>query len=150
MTISGLAAAMEEAGTAQRTKLVGISAARTAEKELPVIAENLEIFRGQSQSASGTDLCKTGISENRIELPEPLMLLDSYLCGGYGSYTKEIEETIREMKDQYGIPLDPTYTGKCFYGLLKEIESGRIKGRILFIHTGGYPGYLDWKKKASR
>ncbi len=125
MTISGLAAAMEEAGTIRRTKLVGISAARTAEKELPVIAENLEIFRGQSQSV----------------LP---LILDAYLCGGYGSYTKEIEETIREMKDRYGIPLDPTYTGKCFYGLLKEIESGRIKGRILFIHTGGYPGYLDW------
>ena len=141
MTISGLAAAMQEAGTTRRTKLVGISAARTAEKELPVITKNLEIFWRQSQSAFGTDFCKNGISENKTEPP---LILDSYLCGGYGLYTKEIEETIREMKDKYGIPLDPTYTGKCFYGLLKEIESGRIKGRILFIHTGGYPGYLDW------
>ena len=160
MTISGLAAAMEEAEAGRHTVLVGISAARPAKKELQVIRQNLEIFRssrnaektaGHAGNVPGSHAgapdkdsfhsCQAGAPGAEADLP---VIYDEYLCGGYGFYSAEIEETIREMKRDYDLTLDPTYTGKCFYGMLKEIEKGHLGGNILFIHTGGYPIYLDW------
>ena len=45
---------------------------------------------------------------------------------------------------QYGIPLDTTYTGKAFAGMLSHIKQERLKGKtILFIHTGGTPLFFD-------
>ena len=49
--------------------------------------------------------------------------LDEYLCGGYGTYEEEIERTIEHVMEQYGIPLDPTYTGKAFTGMMKWLET---------------------------
>lgn len=71
---------------------------------------------------------------------------DEYLCGGYGKYTEEISELIQKMYREYGLPLDPCYTGKAFYGMLKEIEKKEINGNCLFIHTGGYPIFKDMMK----
>ena len=139
--------------------LVGISAARPAEKELQVIRENLEIFRSSRNAEktidySGTNQlpgkeqekenARTEKAEHESDEAFLPTILDEYLCGGYGLYSAEIEETIREMNRDYKLALDPTYTGKCFYGMLKEIEKGHLSGNILFIHTGGYPIYLDW------
>ena len=45
---------------------------------------------------------------------------------------------------QYGIPLDSTYTGKAFRGMLSYLEENGIHGqKILFIHTGGTPLFFD-------
>jgi D-cysteine desulfhydrase len=43
-----------------------------------------------------------------------------------------------------GVVLDPVYTGKAFYGLMRAIERGAIakNARVLFLHTGGLPGML--------
>ncbi len=130
MTTAGLAAAINDnySETRPSPRLIGISAARTAENAAKHIRQDLLRYYGGD--------------EDRIRLmPE---ILDEYLCGGYGSSCPELEAVIRDMELR-GIPLDPTYTGKCFWGLLSEIKAGRISGNILFIHTGGYPVYLDWK-----
>ena len=111
-------------------RLIGISAARTADVAGKHIKDALLLFFNGD--------------EGRIKVqPE---VIDKYLCGGYGHYNAEIESVIREMEDK-SIPLDPTYTGKSYYGMLKELEAGHISGNILFIHTGGYPDYMDWKRK---
>ncbi len=130
MTAAGFATAVnEELEEPQRTRLIGISAARTADVTSSYIRNALLKYFGGDESSIKVQ-------------PE---IIDSYLCGGYGRYNAEIESAIRDMEAK-DIALDPTYTGKCWYGLLKELEAGRISGNILFIHTGGYPDYIDWKK----
>ena len=50
--------------------------------------------------------------------------------------------------EQYGIPLDPTYTGKAFTGMMKWLEThGNDGDPVLFIHTGGTPLYFDFIEK---
>ena len=50
--------------------------------------------------------------------------------------------------EQYGIPLDPTYTGKAFTGMMKWLEAhGNDGDPVLFIHTGGTPLYFDFIEK---
>lgn len=112
------------------SRLIGISAARTTDNSTAHIKAALLSYYSQDES--------------RIKwMPD---IKDAYLCGGYGRYNAEIEQLIHHMEDR-GIALDPTYTGKSYWGMLNEIKAGRIKGNILFIHTGGYPVYLDWKNR---
>ena len=49
---------------------------------------------------------------------------------------------------KYGIPLDPTYTGKAFFGMEQYLRRERVTGKnILFLHTGGTPLFFDGLQK---
>lgn len=117
------------------------------------------LIRGQRLFGGNADI--TGISVARESLRgagevarfagtdrEEVHFEDGFLCGGYGIYDRNIEQTIHMIMGRYGIPLDPTYTGKAFYGmweLLKERPHG--PENILFIHTGGTPLYFDYLRR---
>lgn len=119
MTQGGLISGQKLLGGA--ADITGISVARTGE-------------RGKSEVA-------------RFAKAEPgqVHFEDRYICGGYGCYDKDIEEVIRMMMERFGIPLDPTYTGKAFSGMLKCLkEKEHTPETVLFLHTGGTPLYFDY------
>ena len=59
-----------------------------------------------------------------------------------------INRTVQNVMTQYGIPMDSTYTGKAFAGMLDYIENNQLNRKnILFIHTGGTPLYFDYLNK---
>ncbi len=105
----------------QQEQIIGISVARNAERGAAEVAR----FAGVPV--------------------EQVCFLDEYLCGGYGKYDEEIETTIEYVMEKYGIPLDPTYTGKAYTGMMKWLEThGNDGDPVLFIHTGGTPLYFDY------
>lgn len=109
--------------------IVGISIARQKEREIPVIQNYLNNY-----IASIGKTCPS----------EEVYLEDDYIGSGYGSHDEKISETIQMMMKRYGIPLDTTYTGKAFYGMLDFLKRKKIKGkRVIFIHTGGAPLFFD-------
>lgn len=124
MTQGGLVAG--KASAKGNEKIVGISISRNSQKER-------DIIKGM--------IAKFGVSLNE---ETEIIVDDNYLCGGYGQYNDDIVNTIRMMQVQYGIPLDPTYTGKAFWGMMSYIKTHNIKGNVLFIHTGGTPLYFDF------
>lgn len=69
-------------------------------------------------------------------------VVEDHTFGGYGKIDHKLVRFINEFKKNTEIPLDPIYTGKMMYGLLKLLEVGRLKknSRILAIHTGGLQG----------
>ena len=70
---------------------------------------------------------------------------DAYLCDGYGTYNRQIEKTIHQQLTCNGMPLDPTYTGKAFWGMQDYLNRKCITGKkVLFIHTGGTPLFFDY------
>lgn len=111
------------------TQIVGISIARSNPRGGQVVADSVRAYAGDCPE-------------------EDLHFLDEYICGGYGKYDAFVEETIRRMMRQHGIPLDPTYTGKAYAGMLRWLKENHISGkRILFIHTGGTPLFCDWVRE---
>lgn len=80
-------------------------------------------------SASGDDKVHTW----RIET--------HYHFGGYGKQTRELAEFIAHWDGQ-GVPLDPVYTSKAWYGIVDLTKSGYFKrgSTVLFLHTGGLQG----------
>lgn len=111
-----------------QAKIVGISIARKNPRGGQVVADSVQDYLGQEPN-------------------NDLIFDDSYICGGYGQYNEGIDRTIRHVMERYGIPLDPTYTGKAFWGMEQYLAAHQIQGkRILFIHTGGTPIFCDWMK----
>ena len=75
---------------------------------------------------------------------ESVNFVDDYILQGYGSYDERILITIRDVLRYEGIPLDPVYTGKAFWGMKEYIKANQILLKnILFIHTGGTPLFFD-------
>ena len=62
-------------------------------------------------------------------------------CGpGYGVPTEDATNAIRYLAIREGIFLDPVYTGKAFAGVMDMAKKGSLTGRVVFWHTGGFPG----------
>lgn len=69
-------------------------------------------------------------------------ITDAFCFGGYAKIDSELVRFINDFKIASGILLDPIYTGKMMFGILKLMEDGyfRKNSRILAIHTGGLQG----------
>ncbi len=114
----------------QDRQIVGISIAREEERGRGVVKDSIRDYLGEQ--------FETFYREER------LIFTDAYRCGGYGRYTKEVEETIDFVMQREGVPMDTTYVGKAFHGMLAYLKENQIKDRkILFIHTGGGPLFFD-------
>lgn len=114
-------------------RIVGISIARKNPRGRQVVIDSIHEYLSDKEMDIPTDQI-----ENVTEF------VDTFTGDGYGHDSNEINETIRSMMTQYGIPLDSTYTGKAYTGMLKYIDQHGIQGKnILFIHTGGTPLFFD-------
>ncbi len=69
-------------------------------------------------------------------------LQTEYHFGGYGKVTEELVAFINTFYQNYGVPLDPIYTGKMVFGVIDLIDKGWFpsQSKILMIHTGGLQG----------
>lgn len=63
-----------------------------------------------------------------------IIVRDDFFGEGYGRPTAEAEAAIALAKDQLGIVLDSTYTGKTLAGMLHDLEQGDT-GPVLFWNT---------------
>ncbi|WP_179344105.1 1-aminocyclopropane-1-carboxylate deaminase/D-cysteine desulfhydrase [Winogradskyella ursingii] len=79
-------------------------------------------------------------------------LITDYHFGGYGKIKPELITFINQFKLNYGIPLDPIYTGKMMFGILDRIEKGYFpeNSKILAIHSGGLQGVAGMNLKLKR
>lgn len=98
----------------------------------------------------GSNVIKNSINEYVLEHKlqpineKEIVFIDDYVLDGYGTYNQNILQLIKSVLLNDGIPLDPTYTGKAYWGMLEFIKKNNIKNKtILFIHTGGTPLFFD-------
>ncbi len=65
-----------------------------------------------------------------------------YHFGGFAKTTPQLLAFIQQFEMEHGIPLEPLYTGKLFYGLFERIVTGVYpRGtRIIALHSGGLQG----------
>ena len=129
MTQAGLILGAQELG--RSWEILGISIARSAAQCKEVIRQRMEAY----QREYGAQI---------QALPDPLVT-DAYILQGYGTWNEAIASTIRDMYVHHGIPLDPTYTGKAYWGMGEELKKSPLPGgNVLFLHTGGGPLFFDF------
>lgn len=69
-------------------------------------------------------------------------LVNDYHFGGYAKINDTLVAFINRNYKDFGIQLDPIYTGKMLYGIMNLINKEYFKPhtKILAIHTGGLQG----------
>lgn len=109
-------------------QVVGISVARRQERGIEVI---------NAFNRNLTDYYKMKpVPCNKI------IFIDEYLCGGYELFSPMMQSYLSEIACKKGLFLDTTYSGKAFWGMMNYIRTNRLKGNILFWHTGGLMNLL--------
>lgn len=115
-------------------KIIGISIARNEARGREVVRQSIEDYLGARYEELYRD--------------EALIFTDEYCMGGYGKYTPEVAQTIEKVMQSDGIPMDTTYVGKAFHGMIQYVEAHGLQGKnILFVHTGGTPLYFDFLER---
>ena len=105
-------------------KCVGISVARQQERGKQVIAE----FANSLAAYYGV----------KKDYTDSILFNIDYLCGGYEKFTSEMKAFLDDTTAHTGLVFSTTYSGKGFYGMMKEIEKqGLYDKNIVFWHTGG-------------
>ncbi len=76
-------------------------------------------------------------------------LMSDYHFGGYAKFNSQLINFINQFKSDFGIPLDPIYTGKMMFGVFDLLEKGCFKkgSKILTIHTGGLQGIEGFNER---
>lgn len=113
-----------------KREIIGISVARDEKHASSVVSDYICCYFVDNKY----------VNQNNANI----LIADDYRSGGYGYYSNDIIQVIKEILSTDGIPLDSTYTGKAFYGMKQYIRKKQIHGKnILFIHTGGTPLFFD-------
>lgn len=110
-----------------KTKVIGISVGRNSETAEKMVREFYLLL---------------GDTFNIKNRSQEAVVLDDYLCGGYGKSNEAINRISQEALMRFGFILDPTYTAKAFYGMQELIRKDDLKGNFLFWHTGGIFNFL--------
>ncbi|HEY9162123.1 MAG TPA: pyridoxal-phosphate dependent enzyme [Desulfomonilia bacterium] len=125
-TMAGLSLGVQLAGI--RSRVIGVRV--TASHLGPFRActkETVTSLMNQTLKLAGINLT---IDQSRYEV------IGSYFGEGYGYPTPEGMKAIGVMKENEGLSLEPTYTGKTFAAVLDMLESNEYAGRkILYWHT---------------
>jgi len=79
----------------------------------------------------------------------PWRIINNYHFGGFAKFTPTLIQFINTFKQQYGIALDPIYTGKLFFGLLDLIGADYFpaNAHIIAVHTGGLQGIRGFNER---
>lgn len=117
-------------------KIIGISIAREASRGKSVVLASANTYL------------------ERLSLPlivdEEVIFDDHYRAGGYGEFQEAIADRIQQVYVREGIGLDPTYTGKAYWGMMEYLEEHQVENQtILFVHTGSNPLFFDHFQKYS-
>lgn len=91
------------------------------------------------------DICKFAKKDN-------WKLIEHYHFSGYAKVTEELIAFINGFYIKTGIPLDPIYTGKMFFGVIDLINKNYFppESHVLLIHTGGLQGIKGMNNRLLR
>ncbi len=79
-------------------------------------------------------------------------LITNYHFGGYAKVNRELIDFINNFRSDFGVQLDPVYTGKMMYGIFDLMRNKKFQEntRILAVHTGGLQGIQGMNKQLEK
>jgi 1-aminocyclopropane-1-carboxylate deaminase len=124
-TLAGLTLGLAEAGYPARA--VGVAALKGA-----------DFLREEVASLLAT----TGSVGGQYELHT------NYHFGGYAKLPPALRAFIQQFEFDFGVLLDPIYTGKLLFGVLDLIEKGHFApgSTVVAVHTGGLQAWAGFEQ----
>ena len=149
-TIAGMIKAADERQTVIGFAVLKGNFLHNEVSNLINMSEDSAIFNKKN----GESLKKNDVNPHNYSNWAKWSINTDYHFGGYAKSSPKMIEFINHFKAQHGIPLDPVYTGKMFFGLFDLIKKGYFPrgSTIVAVHTGGLQGiegFNDFKLKNS-
>ncbi len=114
-------------------QVIGISIARKKPYGREVVLDSVKAY-----------LASIHVNRFADQIDRATIFEDAYCLGGYGKSNGTVNAVIKTMMIKHGIPMDGTYVGKAYAGMLAYIKKYKIFDKnILFIHTGGTPLFFN-------
>jgi 1-aminocyclopropane-1-carboxylate deaminase len=117
-----------------------------AEADYPARAVGIAALKGADFLRTEVDalLAATGTGGAGYELHT------GYDFGGYAKLPTELRAFIHQFEVDYGVLLDPIYTGKLLFGVLDLIEQGHFArgSTVVAVHTGGLQAWAGFEQGA--
>lgn len=114
--------------------LVGVGVSRDPDDQVPLVVREAQAvldLLGLPLTVSHRDIeCVGGYWQPKYSVPNAAMV-----------------EAVQMLARTEAILLDPVYTGKIMAGLIGMARAGRWRSgeRVLFLHTGGFPGLFAYE-----
>jgi D-cysteine desulfhydrase len=105
----------------RETEVIGVSIAREKNKGQAAVLDSINHY-GEKYLSGFQPLSDT-------------IFLDEFISGGYGKSNTELLDFIRNYSRNYGLMLDPVYSGKAFYAMVHLLKKQTNKN-IVFWNTG--------------
>lgn len=114
------------------TTLAGIASALAPD----MLALGVSVLRGHSGLEAEVRRLMRALA---ADAGAPWRIEHGYHHGGYAKSTPELLAFVRAFQDRHGMPIEPVYTGKMFFGLYQLIEAGTFPrgSTVVAVHTGG-------------
>jgi 1-aminocyclopropane-1-carboxylate deaminase/D-cysteine desulfhydrase-like pyridoxal-dependent ACC family enzyme len=105
--------------------VIGVSIARQQARATPIVEQSVRELAAHLDQA---DPETTAVNVRA-----------DFMGRGYRDRVPEVDALIPELLELEGLPLDPVYTGKAFFGLVCMARRGDIAvgSRVVYWHTGG-------------
>jgi len=129
------------------TTLAGVSSALETDKT----AYGFSVLKGEGSLAEEVAQLRQALVKTESPLSENWRLIEGYHAGGYARYPEPLHAFVQRFEADSGIPLDPVYTAKLFWGMESLAREGYWpRGtRLVAVHSGGlqgrrgYPQYFE-------
>jgi 1-aminocyclopropane-1-carboxylate deaminase len=95
------------------------------------------------------DNLKVVVGAEGVKNFENLEVLDNYHFGGYAKTNDVLINFIHSFEREYGVEIDPIYTGKVLYAVSHLSQNGYFNpnDKILVYHTGGLQGKIGFVER---
>jgi 1-aminocyclopropane-1-carboxylate deaminase len=89
------------------------------------------------------------LSRCEIDAKKLFSINADYHFGGYAKFKPALIEFMNDFKRQFGIQLDPIYTGKMFFGIFDLVKKGYFEegSTVVAVHTGGLQGIEGFRAR---
>ena len=79
-------------------------------------------------------------------------IIENYHFGGYAKVTQELVQFIDAWQAKTRIPIEPIYTGKLLYGVMKLLEADYFPAdsNVVVVHSGGMQGLRGMQAKLKK
>jgi 1-aminocyclopropane-1-carboxylate deaminase/D-cysteine desulfhydrase-like pyridoxal-dependent ACC family enzyme len=81
--------------------------------------------------------------------PGNWQVVNGYHFGGYAKFKPGLIDFMNGFKREFGIPLDPVYTGKLFCAVFDLAEQGFFPpgANVVLLHSGGLQGLAGFRER---
>ncbi len=94
------------------------------------------------------------LEKRRLELKAPsptqFRLYTPTNAPKFGSVNRKVFQTIAELARSEGFLTDPVFTAKLFYEGRRIIDEAKLRGNILFVHSGGGLGMTGFQEELDK